>query len=160
DAWRLALADAPLLLSLTGLFAVPAFAVLLLLLTRPTPDALAERLLLPAVTAVLLPLTGIGSGASQELLRRRADGRRVTLGVCLWGGLRRGAAHAAGRAAALLIALPGVACLAMFLWLSLTRESTGLFAPLLLVGFFLVGLALWLTHAVHPLIAGGDVGAF
>src|SRR5262249_11173447 len=71
DAWRLALADAPPLLALSGLFAVPAAAVLLILLTRPAPESLVGRCLLPALAALLLPLTGLGSGACQEWLRRR-----------------------------------------------------------------------------------------
>jgi hypothetical protein len=116
DAWRLALADAPLLLALSGLFAVPA-AVGVLLLTLPTPDSLPGRYALPALAALLLPLTGLGSGACQELFRRRAAGERVALGPCLRAALRRGPQHAAGRALVLLgvglgslvLALPGLA---------------------------------------------------
>jgi hypothetical protein len=117
DAWRLALADAPLLLALSGLFAVPAAVAVLLLLTLPTPDSLAGRYALPALAALLLPLTGLGSGACQELFRRRAAGERVALGPCLRAALRRGPQHAAGRALTLLgvglgslvLALPGLA---------------------------------------------------
>jgi hypothetical protein len=122
DAWRLALAEAPLLLALSGLFAVPAAAALLLLLTQPAPDSSLGRYVLPALTALLLPLTGLGSAACQELFRRRAAGERVTLGVCLRAALRRAPQHAAGRALTLLgvglgtlaMVLPGLT-----LWVSL-----------------------------------------
>jgi hypothetical protein len=132
DAWRLALADAPLLLALSGLFAVPAAMALLLLLTRPVPESLIGRCVLPALTAVLVPLTGLGSGACQQLLRRRVAGERVTLGLCLRAALRRGPQHAAGRALTLLgiglgslvLALPGLA-----LWV-----STGTLHAVLAVG--------------------------
>src|SRR5579885_1996261 len=121
DAWRLALAEAPLLLALSGLFAVPAAVALLLLLTRPAPESMLGRCVLPALAALLVPLTGLGSGACQELLRRRVWGERVTLGACLRAALRRGPQHAAGRALTLLgvglggliLALPGLA-----LWVS------------------------------------------
>jgi len=128
DAWRLALADAPPLLALSGLFAVPAAVALLLLLTRPTPDSILGKCLLPALAALLLPLTGLGSGACQELLRRRTGGERVTLRGCLRAALRRGPQHAAGRGLTLLgvglsglfLALPGLA-----LWVSVgTLHST------------------------------------
>ena len=102
DAWRLALAEAPLLLAMAGLFAVPAAAALLLLLTQAAPASPPGRYALPALTALLLPLTGLGSGACQELFRRRAAGERVTLGACLRAALRRGPQHAAGRALVLL----------------------------------------------------------
>ena len=38
DAWRLVLADAPLLLTLSSLFTAPAVFVWLLLLTQPAPS--------------------------------------------------------------------------------------------------------------------------
>jgi hypothetical protein len=133
DAWRLALAEAPLLLSLSGLFAVPAAVALLLLLTRPAPPSLVGRYALPALTALLLPLTGLGSGACQELLRRRAAGERVTLGVCLRAALRRGPQHAAARA------------------LTLIGVGLGMLA------LVLPGLTLWVSlGTLHPILATGD----
>jgi hypothetical protein len=66
DAWRLALAEAPLLLALSGLFAVPAAVALLLLLTRPAPESPLDRAILPALVALLIPLTGVGSAACQR----------------------------------------------------------------------------------------------
>ena len=83
DAWRLALADYPWLGLLSGLFLVPFFCVVLLLLTRPTPEGWALKPLLPALAALLLPLTGLGSGACQELLRRRVGGRPARAAGCL-----------------------------------------------------------------------------
>jgi hypothetical protein len=132
DAWRLALAEAPLLLALSGLFAVPAAAALLLLLTQPVA-ASPGRYALPALTALLLPLTGLGSGACQELLRRRSASERVTLGACLRAALRRGPQHAAGRA--------------------LTLLGVGLGALALL----LPGLTTWVSlGTLHPILATGD----
>jgi hypothetical protein len=133
DAWRLALAEAPLLLALSGLFAVPAAIALLLLLTRPAPESTLGRCVLPALAALLVPLTGLGSGACQELFRRRAGGERVTLGACLRAALRRGPQHAAGRA--------------------LTLLGVGLGGLVLA----LPGLALWVSAGtVHPILATGD----
>jgi hypothetical protein len=133
DAWRLALTEAPLLLALSGLFAVPAAIALLLLLARPAPAALLEQCLLPGLAALLLPLTGLGSGACQELLRRRTAGERVTLGACLRAALRRGPQHAAGRALTLL----GVGLSGLFL--------------------VLPGLALWVSlGTLHSNLAAGD----
>jgi hypothetical protein len=133
DAWRLALADAPLLWALSGLFVVPAASALLLLFTRPAPESLFDRFLLPAFAALLLPLTGVGSGACQELFRRRVGGERVTLTACLRAALRRGPQHAAGRA--------------------LTLVGVGL-AGVVLV---LPGLALWVSAGtVHAALATGD----
>src|SRR5262245_22091299 len=96
DAWDLALADAPFLLLLSGLFQVPAFAALLVLLSTRGPDGFAQ-VLLPALVALLLPLTGLGSGACQELLRLRAEGRPAGVGACLRGAWARGPGAGARR---------------------------------------------------------------
>ncbi len=160
DAWRLALADAPVLLALAGLFAVPAFAALLLLLTRPTPEGVLARCALPALTALLLPLTGLGSGACQELLRRRAEGTPVTLGGCLRAASRHGPGHVVARGLALLFLLPGLGALGLALELS-RGEGGGVFLVLFGgVGLFLIGVALCLTHALHPLLAAGELPPF
>src|SRR5262249_5481139 len=98
DAWRLALADYAWLGVLSGLFLVPFFCVALLLLTRPAPESMAVKPLLPALAALLLPLTGLGSGACQEFFRSRAEGKPVRLGACVGGALRRGLEHCAARA--------------------------------------------------------------
>src|SRR5262245_25044961 len=136
DGWDLALADAPLLLLLGGLFQVPAFAVLLVLWSQRGPDGFGQ-VLLPALAALLLPLTGLGSGACQELLRLRAEGRRVGLGACLLGALKRGPEHVAARAAVLACTLLGLGCLIM------------------------PGLAVWAAGAtVHPVLAAGKGGAW
>jgi hypothetical protein len=131
DAWRLALADAPLLLFFSALFLVPAFAVVLLLLAWPAPEG-PRRFLLPAGAAVLLALTGLGSGACQEVFRRRAEDRPVGVGSCLAAALRRGLAHVAARAAVLGGIVAGLALLVM------------------------PGLALWAAATpMHALIAAG-----
>src|SRR5262245_1953730 len=136
DAWDLALADAPFLLLLGGLFQVPAFAALLALLSRRGPDGFAQ-VLLPALVALLLPLTGLGSGACQELLRLRAEGRPAGVGACLLGALRRGPEHVGARAAVLTGAFVGLGCVVM------------------------PGLAGWVAGAtVHALLAAGKGGGW
>jgi hypothetical protein len=132
DAWRLYLADAPFLLVTSGLFLVPAFAVLLLLLTRPTPTPFGGRALLPVLAATTLALTGVGSGASQELFRRRAEGQRVSVSDCLGAALRRGLEHVAARSLVLCGVLLGLSCVIM------------------------PGLTIWVgSTSVHALIAAG-----
>lgn len=132
DAWRLALADGPLLLALSALFSVPAAVAIALLVTRPRPDSLLLELAGPPLAALLLPLTGLGSGACQEVLRRRAEGMPVGIGSCLFAALRQGLEHVAARALVLIGAL---------------------------AGFFMLGmpaLAVWVAAAtVHPTLAGG-----
>src|SRR5262245_61432396 len=88
DAWRLYLADAPRLLLLHGLFHVPAFS-LLLILAATQPSSLAVRLLLTFAVALLLPLTGLGSGAVQERLRRLAENRDASFIECVGPAARR-----------------------------------------------------------------------
>jgi hypothetical protein len=103
DAWRIYPADAPQLLLLAGLFHVPAFCAGLLLTTyapAATPTW-TDRLLQVCLTwacALLVPLTGVGSGACQEFLRRRAENRPVRVRDCLVAALRRGFEHSAARA--------------------------------------------------------------
>jgi hypothetical protein len=116
DAWRLYLADAPYLLALSSLFLTPLFVTLLFLLARPAPEGVVNKILLPGAAALLVALSGLGSGACQELLRRRAAGEPVGLLRCLGASLRRGAEHAAARAVAaagtaaglVLVVFPGL----------------------------------------------------
>ncbi len=105
DAWGLVFADAPALLALSGLFTVPAAAVLLLLLTLPTE---LPPFVLPLLAALLLPLTGLGSGACQALFRARAEGRAASTAGCLGEALRRGLPHVALRGVLLLVTWLGV----------------------------------------------------
>jgi hypothetical protein len=105
DAWRLALADYGRLLLLSALFLLPAATCLLLLLVRPRPQTFLESAWLPALTATLLALTGLGSGACQDLFRRRAEGLSPGLWRCLWAALRRGDGHVTARALVLAGAL-------------------------------------------------------
>ena len=141
DAWRLYAADGAQLLLLLGVFHVPAFCVVLLLVTYlpADPPSVGDgliRLALAAACAALLPLTGIGSGACQEFLRRRAENEPAHLRTCLRAALRRGIEHSAARA----VLFPGV---------------------LLGIGLFLVpGCAVWLYGAtVHALLADEKVAA-
>jgi hypothetical protein len=114
-----------------ALFLVPSFIAVLLLLGQPVPSGLAQCVL-PASAAVLLPLTGLASGTSQELFRRRAAEQPVSVGGCLAASLRHGLEHAAARA----VLMCGVVL--------------GLFMLLM------PGLALWTSSSsVHALIAAG-----
>jgi hypothetical protein len=154
DAWRLALADYPWLALLSGLFLVPFFCVVVLLLTRPTPEGWAVKPLLPALAALLLPLTGLGSGACQELFRLRAEGKPVRPGPCLGGAVRRGLEHAAARA---VTGAAAATCGALLLALD-AQEAPGL-TGLVLLGLLAataVALPLWVVLApLHAMLATG-----
>jgi hypothetical protein len=113
DAWRLYAADAPQLLLLASLFHVPAFCAVLLLTTyapAQTPSWMDGALqpCLAGSCALLLPLTGVGSGACQEFLRRRAENKSVRLRDCLRLALRRGFEHSAVRALLFLGVVAGL----------------------------------------------------
>jgi hypothetical protein len=129
DAVRLALADAPLLLAASGTFLVPASIALLFLLAFPAADTPWRTFGLPGLAALLLSLTGIGSGACQELFRRRSSDIPASLRGCLGAARRRGLAHCAARTLALagsllglvLLIVPGIA-----VWTSLATAHTWL----------------------------------
>jgi hypothetical protein len=134
DAWRLVLADAPVLFALSSVFILPAAGAILFLLTYPPAGHWWGQLLWPAVAAVLLPLTGLGSAACQEAFRARAEEQPLQLGRCLAAALRRGLDHSVARAVITVLAILGL--------------------PLLLMP----GLAVWVgSAAVHPLLVGGEV---
>jgi len=121
DAWRLYLAHAPTLLLLTSLSYVPmAVLVLLLLTTRPPANFMAQ-FAIPTLTALAVPLTGLGAGACQEaFLKSQVAPGDGPLGIspiaCLKSALRSGLEHITARAviAALtflgmiLLVLPGL----------------------------------------------------
>jgi hypothetical protein len=131
DAVRLAVADSPSLLAFSFLFQAPAFLVLLLLWARPAPEGMAQ-LWLPALAALLIPLTGLASGAAQALFHRRAEGQPVSLRICLLAALRHGLEHAAGRALVLVAIVLGLVLMVM------------------------PGLAVWSAcTSLHALIAAG-----
>jgi hypothetical protein len=109
DAWRLYLADPLLLLALTLLFWLPAVTCLVALLAEPTPSG-PVRLLLPALTAFLLPLTGLAAGACQEVFHSWAEDYRVTLGECLRAALGRGLQHVASQALSLVFPVAALVC--------------------------------------------------
>src|SRR5207244_2367543 len=99
---------------LSGVFLVPAVVVLLLLVALPAgvgPWSLA----LTALAALLLPLTGLGSGACQELFRRRTSDMPVSLGACLGVALRRGLDHITAAALVGVFTLPAACCLGLVL---------------------------------------------
>src|SRR5690349_3477085 len=122
DAWRLALAHAPQLLLLHGLFAVPAFSLLLLALTLPAARG-GEGFLWAFLAACAVPLTGIGWGACQEWCHRRSQQQSVHVRECLSAALRKGIYHAAARTAVLSAVVLGSLCVVMpgmSLWVAAT----------------------------------------
>src|SRR5436190_419220 len=84
---------AVLLLALTFLFYLPAATCLVLLIAAPSDDTWVWRLLLPAGTALLLPLTGLSAGACQEAFYSWAEGYAVSFGECLKASWDRGIQH-------------------------------------------------------------------
>ncbi len=151
DAWRLALADAPLLLLFSTLFLIPAFTVVLLLLAQPAPSGLGQCVL-PALAALLLPLTGLASGACQELFRRRAADEPAAASDCLAATLRHGLEHAAARAVLLCGSLLG---LLVFLCGVQSSASPALkllgflFGPLLML---VLSFPLWVGGTALPVL--------
>ncbi len=151
DAWRLYLADAPLLLATAGLFTIPAALTLLLLLTRPAPEAWWKQVLVPALVAGLLPLTALGSAACQQAFRRRADNQVPGLADCLRAALRRGWEHAAARALLWTPVLLGM------LMLVIPGIMLGAAVFLGILTLILVGLPVWIAGVtVHPILAAGE----
>jgi hypothetical protein len=102
DAWRIALAEPVLLLSLTALFQLPAFASFLWLLCEPVPQSGLWRLVLPAFAALLLMTTGLAAGACQEAFHSWAEGYPVRFGECILSALQRGLHHIGSQAITLL----------------------------------------------------------
>lgn len=159
DAWRLARADAPLLLLFQALFAVPAFSVFLLLLAQPPSSGMAP-FALPALAALLLPAMGLSSAACQELLRRRftnSPRQREPLSLARRAWLRHGLAHIAARALVLCGTMPGP----LLLLLSFLPDTS----PILrFIGFlfgslltFLLSVPLWSTcFSLHALLSARE----
>ena len=85
DAWRIYLADAPILLALTALFLVPVAIGLLLLLLLPRFDNPLLRWLVCLPVAMLLPLIGLASASCQQVFLFRSRGEDVSLFRCLGG---------------------------------------------------------------------------
>jgi hypothetical protein len=97
DAWRLYLADAPLLVALTFLFWLPAASCLVALIAAPGASAW-----LAALAAALLILTGLSSGACQEAFHSWAEGYPVTLLECLQAACKRWPFHLGSQSLALI----------------------------------------------------------
>ena len=169
DAWRLYLADAPVLLAMGTVFVMPAAVVLLLLLAWPTPEPWAGRLVLPGVVALLIPLTGLSSAVCQEAFRLRADEQPIRWRPCLRAVVRRGLDHMAGRA---LIAGVLVLCLPLLRlpMLTISEPMAAALAETAPVLGFIITFLSW-TAAVlilafvaaisgaltlHPIIAEGE----
>jgi hypothetical protein len=102
DAWRLFFADPVLLLSVAGLFQLPALTFLLLLLCQPAAAAWWWRVLAPALAAALLLSMGLSAGACQEVFHSWAEGYPVRFGQCLQSSLRRGLYHIGSQALTLV----------------------------------------------------------
>ncbi len=155
DAWRLALADAPLLLLFNTLFLIPAFVLVLLLLAQPAPSGIAQCLP-PALAALFLPLMGLASGACQERFRRRTANQRADVRDCLTAALRHGLEHAAARGVLLCLTLPGPLLLIdSFLpdTSPILRFLGFLFGTLLT---FMFSLPLWgASTSLHVLLSAG-----
>jgi hypothetical protein len=111
DAWRLYLADLPLLLALSALFFLPAAACLVALLCEPADAVWWPSWLLPLLAALLLPLTGLASGACQEAYHSWAESYPVRFGDCLQAAWPRALHHAASQALALLLPVVVLVCL-------------------------------------------------
>ncbi|HVS38159.1 MAG TPA: DUF4129 domain-containing protein, partial [Gemmataceae bacterium] len=162
DAWRLYLADAPILLLLSSLFLAPAFAALLLLTDLPAaadsglpgPAYAALWLLAPLPALLLLVLSGVGSGACQEWFRARAEGRKTTASACLAAAFRQWAPHTAARALALI---PGLLAVGALLWLStvLLTDKSGreVGGCQLIWDLLLAGAAAFAAVMLWPLLA-------
>lgn len=114
DAWRLYFSNGPTLLLLTTLFQVPlAILVLTLFTTRP-PENFLARLVLPALTALAVPLTGFGSGACQAAFQRWSEGLTNARLRAFWGSAwRNGLNHAVARAVVVILSLIGTVILVL-----------------------------------------------
>jgi hypothetical protein len=155
DAWRLALADAPLLLLYTALFLAPTFTLLLLLLAVPAPTGIAQ-VALPIAAALALPLTGLASGACQELFRLRIAGEGVSVRDGIRAALRYSLEHMAARAALLSVTLAGP----VIVLCSLHPSTNAVFKVLGFLFGCMLTLVLssptWAANtSVHALIAEG-----
>jgi hypothetical protein len=104
DAWRIYLADLPLLLALSALFFLPAMTCLVVLVCLPAGVWWADWLL-PLLASLLLPLVGLSAGACQEAYHSWVESYPVQFGECLKAALGRGLHHVASQALSLVPAL-------------------------------------------------------
>ena len=171
DAWRLYRADAALLLGVSSLFVLPAVVAVVLLLVLPKPDLLAACFLLPVLAALVIPVSGLGSASCQELFRRRAEGKPVSIGVC-WHGFQRSLDDMAARAlvwsltllGSAFVALPGCVVGGAILSGMAPEGPTRLpliYGSVLMIGFVVSGLAtLAGGQAIQPILAAGERHCF
>jgi hypothetical protein len=149
DGWRLALADLPLHLALAGLFLVVCAVATNMLLTQP-PGTGAFALAWPLAAAILVPLTGLGSGACQEAFHIWTEGDRPTVGRCLRATVRRALNHMAAQVPGLVLAASAAAWLlgpALPMW----ARWLGMAVTVL------IGLPVWLLGITrHAVLAAGQ----
>jgi hypothetical protein len=138
DAWRLFFADPVLLLALTALFSLPAIVGLIVVLCQTMPASGGWDAGLAALVALLLLLTGLGSGACQEAYLSWAEAYPVRFGQCLASAWQRGLVHVGSQALTLLpVALFFLTCVAA------VKMSAAVSVPLvflLLIGWFFAAL--------------------
>jgi Domain of unknown function (DUF4129) len=148
DAWRIYFADPQLLLALTALFYVPAATCLVLVVAEPG-DAWTWRLLLPALTALVLPLTGLSAGACQEAFYSWAEGYPVGFGECLKAACQRGLHHVASQALSLIGPVALMVCLVSTWFPGALRVVAVVVLGLITIVMSLFGLSR------HPSFAAG-----
>lgn len=112
DAWRLYFANVPLFLMLTGAVFVPCTVLLLLLLTWAWPASAWTSWALAVGLALLLPFTGLGAAACQEIFHCWGEKQPVTAGKALRVTRRRWLNHVTCQAVMLLV--PVATLLAFF----------------------------------------------
>jgi hypothetical protein len=152
DAWRLYRADAPLLLAASGLFLVPALCALLVVLALPQQAPVWLHFVLPALAALLLPLTGLGAGACEEAFHLRTEGEFVTLGRCLRAAWRRGLNHLTIEAVVLVLPVLALLCVA-----GSYHGMAPAAAWVLAVSLLLLNLPLWVPAlARHAVLTAGQ----
>ena len=156
DAWRLYFADAPALLFLSGSFLAPAFAAVLWLMVHPSGNGLLQHLLLAGAMAALAALTGLGSGACQEFIRRRLESRPANVVACFRDALARAPLHVAIRSVVSGACLVGV--LGFVPLLSGANAGPATMAAILGAGYLsLPASALWMATApAHAVVAGRE----
>ena len=158
DAWRLYVADAPLLLAIAGVFVAPGLLGFLWLISHPRPEALWLQILLPALVAALVLLSGLGAPAFICAFRIRAVGESPSITTCLRAAFRRCGAHACCQAAMLILHAPGLFLLAVSIPSLLNEEFSFLWLGMAFMGFCWTRIVSFLTGAAHQIIVGSELG--
>ena len=158
DAWRLSFADGPSLLILSGAFLAPAFAAVLVLLARPPEEGPLQRWFLCGGAAALAALSGLGSAACQEFIRRRSESRPASVITCIGAAFRIAPVHVATRAVILSACMLGV--FGFVPRASGANAAPALFAAVLGSGYLLLPAAvIWMAAAPsHAVLASMERG--